>query len=452
MPQKITALISVLRSLRELTGHDRWTRDTLVRYQEKSLNDLRSFAYANSPFYREFHSGLENAPLAELPILTKHQVMDNFNDFVTDRELKLENAMAHLAAGNRGRLLERYEIVTTSGSTGTPGIFAYDKREWSTIIASFARAREWAGLKVNLAKRSKMAVVSSTKETNISARVGKFADTPFIPTLRLDATESLAIIVAKLNEWQPEALVGYASMVYGLAQEQIAGRLHIEPSFIFTSSETFTDAMLQTVESVWCCRTFNEYAATETATIAAEDTAHHGMHVFGDLLIVENVDSDGNPVAAGEFGERLLVTTLFSRTQPLIRYEISDSVRFSNKPADCSMPYQTIDRIQGRREDVIFLTDPDGKPVAIHPNVFHDAMDTLAVAKWQIIQTENGLRVIVVKRTEDLNASRARDAIKTSLAKQNILNPEITVEVAEFIPKTASGKQPLIKSLRREPV
>src|SRR5215218_2934341 len=54
-----------------------------------------------------------------------------------------------------------------------------------------------------------------------------------------------------------------------------------------------------------------------------------GMHLFEDLVIPEVVDNDYRPVPLGHSGDRLLVTVLFSRTIPLIRYELTDRLRLS---------------------------------------------------------------------------------------------------------------------------
>jgi phenylacetate-coenzyme A ligase PaaK-like adenylate-forming protein len=64
----------------------------------------------------------------------------------------------------------------------------------------------------------------------------------------------------------------------------------------------------------WQAPPFNVYAATETGGIAAECRQHRGMHLFEDLVIPEVVDEHYQPVAAGEPGDRLLVTVLSSRT------------------------------------------------------------------------------------------------------------------------------------------
>lgn len=437
--QKITSLIRTLSLLRELRSHDVWTREQLKEHQIQALAALRKFAYQHSLFYKEFHYGLETASLEKLPVLTKTMMMEKFDSFVTDRSINLTDVRRHVEAGSVGRFNRRYEVVATSGSTGNPGIFLFDPMEWATLIASFARGSEWGGKRIQLTQRSKMAVVSSTNDRNVSARVGKAADTPFIPTIRLDATEPILTIVQRLNEWNPEVVVAYASMAYFLAYEQKAGRLRIHPKKVFTSSEVLTRHMRNILEEVWGNVVFNEYASTETANIAAEDQHHHGMHVFEDLLIVENVDEYNKPVPDGEFGEKLLVTTLFSRTQPLIRYEIGDSVRFAKKQPNCQLPYRVIDGIEGRREDVLVING-----VQIHPNVFHDVMDTVPNKGWQIVQEKDGLRVLLVQpQTESMSL---QNRLANILRERGAEVTSIHVETVDAIPKAKSGKTPLIKA------
>jgi phenylacetate-CoA ligase len=442
--RKITTIVNTLGELRDLRSHDHWSPKGLREHQDRAFGALRRFACQRSLFYQEFHRGLEDAPLSELPVLTKSMIMDQFDEFVTDSSVHLADVRRHVEAGSVGRFNGRYEVVTTSGSTGNPGIFLFDPKEWMTIIASFAKAWEWAGQKVDLTKRSKMAVVSSTNDKNLSAKVARAADTLFIPTLRLDATAPMVDIVRGLNGWNPETLVAYASMAHFLAEEQKAGNLQIAPKKVFTSSEVLTPQMRRTIEGVWGNIVFNEYASTETASIAAEDEGHHGMHVFEDLLIVENVDANNKPVPDGEFGDKILVSILFSRTQPLIRYEISDSIRFAARQPDCRLPYKVINGVQGRREDIISIAGAQ-----IHPNVFHDVMDIVPNKGWQVVQEKNGLRILLVDPQTDLQAVRRQVSEALSAKGAEVL--EITIETVEAIPKAKSGKSPLIKAYKNAP-
>jgi phenylacetate-CoA ligase len=68
-------------------------------------------------------------------------------------------------------------------------------------------------------------VVSCTTAWYQSSRVAATVRSPFVASVRLDAAAPLAEIVARLNKVQPQVLIGYASMIRALAEEQLAGRL-----------------------------------------------------------------------------------------------------------------------------------------------------------------------------------------------------------------------------------
>jgi phenylacetate-CoA ligase len=116
---------------------------------------------------------------------------------------------------------------------------------------------------------------------------------------RLSVTTPLAETVDALNGYQPEALLAYASVVGALADEQLDGRLAIEPDLIVTTSEVLTDETERRIEAAWGRRPVNAYAATEAPGIAIGSRDAVGMHVFEDSLVLEVVDDDRNPGVAG---------------------------------------------------------------------------------------------------------------------------------------------------------
>src|SRR5205814_7039319 len=116
-------------------------------------------------------------------------------------------------------------------------------------------------------------------------------------------------------------------------------------------SEVLTAEARAMANDAWQVPPFNVYAATETGGIAAECGQHRGMHLFEDLVIPEVVDNDYQPVPPGHPGDRLLVTVLFSRTIPLIRYEMTDRVALASEPCPCRLPFRLLDSIDGRTDD-----------------------------------------------------------------------------------------------------
>jgi phenylacetate-coenzyme A ligase PaaK-like adenylate-forming protein len=334
----IQMMLKLLHTLGQLRQHEHWTHQQLETYQAESLRRLREYAYARSPFYQHFHKGLFDRPLHELPVLTKATMMEHFDELVTDRTLRLEEVRTDAAQGEAGqRYRNQYWINATSGSSGHPGFFLFDEDEWINILASFARSQEWSGVRINLTHRQRMATVASISPWHMSSQVAASVKSWWRPSLRLPASQPLPDTVQRLNEWQPEVLIAYASMTGILAEEQLAGRLQIRPQVVYSASEVLTTKTRQRARDAWGDEPFNQYLATETASIAAEYRVCRRMHFLEDLVIAEIVDEQYRPVLPGEYGKKVLITTLFSRTQPLIRYELNDSVA-SVRILKCGLP------------------------------------------------------------------------------------------------------------------
>jgi len=68
------------------------------------LRALRNLVATRSPFYQRFHRGLEARSLQDLPILTKVTLMENFDDLVTDRRIRLAQAERYLSTPPGARL------------------------------------------------------------------------------------------------------------------------------------------------------------------------------------------------------------------------------------------------------------------------------------------------------------------------------------------------------------
>jgi phenylacetate-CoA ligase len=447
----LTLLLRALSMRRVLRSHEHWTASQMATYQAKAVSALRAYAYDHSPFYRRFHAGLQAKPLDHLPVLTKSELMNNFDDLVTDTAVRLMDVRDHLERLRRDELfLGKYRVTRTAGSTGKPGIFLSDRLEWANIIASYSRAQEWAGIIAGLTRRTRLAVVSSHVPSHQSARVGASVDSPFIPIRRFDSTEPLATITAGLNAWQPDNLIAYASMARVLAEEQLDGRLHISPKAVMSASEVLTEDSRQRIERAWNCEPFNVYAATETAGIASE-CSRHRLHMFEDLVMTEIVDERNRPVPPGEFGAKLLVTVLFSRTQPLIRYEISDRVMKSSGNCDCGKVLAILQSIEGRAEDILEIPARSGESVRIHPNVFHKILESLPLHTWQIVQEENSIRVLLAHTDGLLDTVRISSEIEGALEQQGALPIRVHTEQVAEVTKAALGKAPLIRARSSSP-
>ncbi|NUQ76843.1 MAG: phenylacetate--CoA ligase family protein [Polyangiaceae bacterium] len=444
----VALIARVLWMRRALRSRERWSAERLAAHRAGQLELLRRHAFARSPFYRRFHHGLEMKPLHELPILTKTELMSNFDELVTDRAVRLADVRAHLQELKRDEaFLDRYRVTRTAGSTGNPGIFLSDAREWASIIASYSRAQEWAGVIPHLTSRTRLAVVSSRVPSHQSARVSASVDAPFLPVRRFDSTEPLEAIVLGLNAWQPVNLIAYASMARILAEEQLAGRLQISPKVVMSASEVLTPESRGRIWRAWGREPFDVYAATETATIASECSIRR-LHLFEDLVITEVVDERNRSTPPGEFGAKLLVTVLFSRTQPLIRYEISDRVMLAAERCACGLPFALLSGIEGRAEDILRLPSQEGGVVAIHPNVFHNLLERLPVQAWQVLEEPDAIRILLSRPSGDIDVERLTSNVASALQQRGAVGRPVRIERVESVIKTTLGKAPLVKAWR----
>src|SRR5262249_659217 len=156
-----------------------------------------------------------------------------------------------------------------------------------------------------------------------------------------------------LNRHQPEVLSGYPSALALLAGEQLEGRLRITPTVVATTSEVRTPEMTARIRDAWRVEPFNCLGLTETGISATDCPEHSGLHLDEDACLFEVVDERNRPVPPGRQGEKVLVTNLDNRTQPFVRFEVTDLMTVSDDPCACGRTFRRITALEGRSDDVL---------------------------------------------------------------------------------------------------
>ena len=357
---------------------------------------------ARSPFYRELYSGIDTTTVdpTALPPVTKAQLMERFDDWVTDPRLKLAHVEAHLERLVGDELyLGQYRVMASSGSTGRRGVFVLSRAEWLVNLGNFCRVNEQVLDVHPRLPRVRAASVGATSPLHISARTSVAAGVGVNRVLRLDARQPIAELVASLDAFQPEVLFGYPSILALLADEQLSGRLRLRPKKVTTLSEVRTPDMEAVIRAAWGVEPHNWYGISEGGVLAADCSHHQGMHIFEDLFVVENVDEDGRPVPDGVTGHKLLLTNLFNRTQPMIRYEISDMAAIDSATCRCGRSLRRVTSIEGRTSEIIRFPAKGGGEVALHPFIIESPFTGMhEVRQYKVIHHPDVLRVLVVPR------------------------------------------------------
>lgn len=438
-----------LRLRRVLGGRARYDAGTEAEraaWRTARLAQLRRHAAEASPFYRRHHRGLERAPLGELPVLRRTELVGQFDDVVCDRSLTLAQLTAFVDHGVPGSWLRRrYRVGASSGSAGRPALFVFDEREWTGLLANAARARSIAGPGGAGTGRVRSARVGSPSPWHLSTQVGTTLEDPRRPGRRFPATAPIGELVDGLQAWQPSVLTAYPSILRVLADEQVGGRLAIAPSRVFAGGEVLTAGTRARVAAAWGTEPFDQYACTEAGFVAAECSRRGHLHVLDDHVLVEVVDEAGQPVAPGELGSRLLVTVLGSRTLPLIRYELDDRIRLDPEP--CPAHHQpAIAAVAGRARELVRLPGRDG-PVAVHPVAFTSVLDPMPLRGWQVVAEPGRVRVLVAAPDQDHLPDRVAEEVRRSLAAAGVVGVCVVVEPVDEVRRAGSGKASLVVSV-----
>ena len=111
------------------------------------------------------------------------------------------------------------------------------------------------------------------------------------------------------------------------------------------------------------------------------------LHVNADWVLLEPVDDDYRPTPPGEPSRTVLLTNLANRVQPIIRYDLGDSVIVKPEPCACGSPLPAI-KVEGRHDDVLSMVAPDGRIVRLLPLALTTVVEDAArVPRFQIVQT-----------------------------------------------------------------
>ena len=453
---RVSDTVRALKLSRELVSRDHWTRPQLRAHQSARLTELVRHARSHSPFYRELYAGIDTdgpVELERLPTIDKTALMENFDEVVTDPRLRLADLEAHLERLSGDELfLGRYRAMSTGGSTGRKGVFVADREEWRHYLAGLLRINEYMGLRPRLPRRRRVVTIAAARPLHVTYRMSRALDVGLHRLLRLDATTPMEQLVEPLNRHQPEFLYSYPSILELLADEQLEGRLRISPSTLVSSGETHTEELARRVRAAWDVPWFQVYATTETPILGAHCSHHSGLHLFEDLVLVEVVDENDRPVAPGQRGARLLVTNLVNRTQPLIRYAISDMVTVATGPCECGRPFGLLSSVEGRSDEILSLPAAGGGEVAVHPLALRSPMAAVAELKqYRILYDHPHLNVRAALRA-GASPEPAKARIATGLQEQLLALGaaplEIDVELVNSIEggRDSAGKFKIIDS------
>ena len=310
----------------------------------KAREEIFQYHIKNNSFYRSF-VGTENVAWENVPIMTK-----------SDLQQPLEN-----------RLSENFSkksvyINKTSGSSGTPFIFAKDKfchaLTWAEIIDRFGSL----GISFNSSLQARFYGIPLDYKGYYKERIKDFFSHRYrFPIFDL-SDKKLEGILNSFKRKKYDYINGYTSSIVLFAKflkEKNILLTKICPTlkYCIVTSEMLFDDDKELMEDVFGVPVINEYGASELDLLAFSNKKGE-LAVNSRTIFVEILDENDKPVPLGNPG-RIIITSLYNKAHPMIRYDLGD-----NGILATSSTYKKpiLEKLIGRTNDMAKL--PSGKIVA----------------------------------------------------------------------------------------
>ena len=435
-----------------------WTRGlgapAIAAAQAQRMAERLAHARAHSPYYRRAWRDLPRGrlALADVPVTTKGELMAAFDEWPTDRAVSWREVEPFIA--NRGhigaRFHDRYLIWTSSGTTGTPGVFLQDATAlavYDALVSVQVVATAFAD-PAAASRRGRAALITADGDhfAAITAWRRQARRKPWLDMTNFSVTAPLPAIVQGLNRYDPAFVASYPTVLTLLAEEQNAGRLHVQLAGAWAGGEALSPTAKTLIEDAFGCPVHNEYGASECLSIGYA-CSHGAMHVNADWVVVEPVDQHYRPAPPGELSHTVLLTNLANSVQPIIRYDLGDRARQRVGPCPCGNPLPAME-LEGRAGDILVLRTRDGSVVKLPPLAIATVVEDEAhIYRFQIVQGAADALLLRIADADRPRGASALRALRDYLDMQGL--PDVTVRIDDQAPREArDGKMRQVIALR----
>ena len=319
----------------------------IKQFQEMKLQELMVYLSKNSAFYKKrfletkiaFDDIKTLEDLTKIPVTTKEDLQQYNDDFICVDKSKI------------------IDYVTTSGTTGKPVFFGLTDKDLDRLAyneaISFACSKvtknDTIQLMTTIDRRFMAGLAYFLGARKLGAgiiRVGAG-----IPELQWDS----------ILKFKPTYLIAVPSFLLKLIEYAEKNNIDINKSSIKGAicigeplkNQDFTPNVLsQKINEKWNIELYSTYASTEMNTAFAECEHQIGGHHHPELIIVEVLDDNNEPVLNNQDGE-LVITTLGVEGMPLLRFKTGDVIKAHYNSCKCGRNSLRLGPVIGRKKQMI---------------------------------------------------------------------------------------------------
>ena len=382
--------------------------EKIEEYRQKCFKKILKKA-EKTPLYRKKYKGIDLNKVSlynieKLPILTKDDLRKNFPEGIIPSNFKINKAY----------------LVSTSGSTGKPVSIYTDF--YGIIKAMMGFLRELKEYEVNWRKDKLSIIADLTPRAIEEAYLKKAMLFKFNNIQILHVGEDVKKLIEKIDRFKPKFIGGYPGVLRTMAILKKRGYgKNISPDVMASSGAILDEYTKKYIEEAFEAELYDVYGSTEAGPIAFQ-CKKKKYHIHHDMVHVEFPNNN------------IVVTRLYGNATPIIRYNgLNDIVHRTNRNCSCGINSPLIEKIEGRKADVIITPRRIIAPLSITgiPLKVMDKLNCYKIEQFQIVQEsfdEINIFLVIKESNEDIKKKIIKEMKKEYERK---INDGVKIEVFE---------------------
>jgi phenylacetate-CoA ligase len=339
---------------------------------ENKKQEIVDFYIKNNPFYASLVGANFSGNWNDLPVLTKKNLQKPLKE--------------RLSTGYNEKTVY---VNKTSGSSGDPFIFAKDKfchgLTWASNIYRFG----WFEIDFNKSYQARFYGIPLDFFGNKKERIKDFLSNRYRFTIFDLSDEVLEKVLTKFKQKKFDYINGYTSSIVLFAKFLQSKKIILKDicptlKVCMVTSEMLFDEDKVLLEKQFGIPIVNEYGASELDLIAFQNPKGE-WQINAETLFVEILDDKNLALPYGKEG-RVVITSLFNKAHPFIRYDIGDIGILDEKS---TLQKPILKQLIGRTNDIAIL--PSGKK---SPGL------TFYYVTKSIIEDDGNVKEFIIKQTK----------------------------------------------------
>ena len=368
---------------------ERRSKEEIKAYQESRLPELLIYLADNSRFYSEkfrenkinIHQIKTLEDLSKIPVTSKEDLQKRTKDFI---------------CVDPGKIID---YNTTSGTLGEPVTFVLTEKdldrlaynEYLSLVCSDGKPEDIYQMMVTIDRRFMAGIAYFLGLRKMGAGIVRVG--PGNTALQFDT----------FNRIKPTALITVPSYLVKMIDFAEENGIDINKTTIkkavcigepIRSNDFTLNTLGKRITEKWNINLYSTYASTEMGAAFNDCVYGLGGHHHPELIIVEFLDENDQPVKDNEPGE-VVITTLGVEAMPLLRFKTGDICYHHSEPCACGRNTMRIGPVIGRKQQMLKYKGTTLFPPAIY-EILHE-IDFVENYLIEVYTGELGTDEIVIK-------------------------------------------------------